>query len=73
MLSILFIGKFYNFKHLFSQINMNVYFKDGDRTIDGSVQKIRIRNVSTQGEYNITFDNNFSNKYEEIWESNLIS
>lgn len=45
------------FKHLFSQINMNVYFKDGDRTIDGSVQKIRIRNVSTQGEYNITFDN----------------
>lgn len=50
------------FKHLFSQINMNVYFKDGDRTIDGSVQKIRIRNVSTQGEYNITFDNNNSLK-----------
>ena len=48
------------FKHLFSQINMNVYFKDGDRTIDGSVQKIRIRNVSTQGEYNITFDNDNS-------------
>lgn len=45
------------FKHLFSQINMNVYFKDGNKTIDGSVQKIRIRNVSTQGEYNITFDN----------------
>lgn len=45
------------FKHLFSQINMNVYFKDGDRTIDGSVQKIRIRNVSTQGEYDITFGN----------------
>ena len=50
------------FKHLFSQINMNVYFKDGDRTIDGSVQKIRIRNVSTQGEYNITFDNDNSLK-----------
>ena len=48
------------FKHLFSQINMNVYFKEGDRTIDGSVQKIRIRNVSTQGEYNITFDNDNS-------------
>lgn len=47
------------FKHLFSQIKMNVNFKDeyGNRT-DGSVQKIRIRNVSTQGEYNITFDNN---------------
>lgn len=45
------------FKHLFSQINMNVYFKGEDGTIDGSVQKIRIRNVSTQGEYNITFDN----------------
>lgn len=45
------------FKHLFSQINMNVYFKDGDTTIDGSVQKIRIRNVSTQGEYDITFGN----------------
>lgn len=43
------------FKHLFSQIKMNVYFKDGDKTIEGSVQKIRIRNVSTQGEYNITF------------------
>lgn len=50
------------FKHLFSQINMNVYFKDGNKTIDGSVQKIRIRNVSTQGEYNITFDNNNSLK-----------
>lgn len=50
------------FKHLFSQINMNVYFKDGDRTIDGSVQKIRIQNVSTQGEYNITFDNDNSLK-----------
>ncbi|MBO7203887.1 MAG: fimbrillin family protein [Bacteroidales bacterium] len=48
------------FKHLFSQINMNVYFKDGDRTIDGSVQKIRVRNVSTQGEYKITFDNDNS-------------
>lgn len=48
------------FKHLFSQINMNVYFKDGNKTIDGSVQKIRIRNVSTQGEYNITFDNDNS-------------
>lgn len=49
------------FKHLFSQINMNVYFKDedGNRT-DGSVQKIHIRNVSTQGEYNITFDNDNS-------------
>ena len=50
------------FKHLFSQINMNVYFKDGDRTIDGSVQRIRIRKVSTQGEYNITFDNDNSLK-----------
>ena len=51
------------FKHLFSQINMNVYFKDKDgETIDGSVQKIRIRNVSTQGEYNITFDNDNSLK-----------
>lgn len=50
------------FKHLFSQINMNVYFKDGNKTIDGSVQKIRIRNVSTQGEYNITFDNDNSLK-----------
>lgn len=48
------------FKHLFSQIKMNVYFKDGDKTIEGSVQKIRLRNVSTQGEYNITFDNNNS-------------
>ena len=46
------------FKHLFSQINMNVYFKGEDGTIDGSVQKIRLRNVSTQGEYNITFNNN---------------
>lgn len=50
------------FKHLFSQINMNVYFKNGDITIEGSVQKIRIRNVSTQGEYNITFDNDNSLK-----------
>lgn len=50
------------FKHLFSQIKMNVYFKDGDKTIEGSVQKIRLRNVSTQGEYNITFDNNNSLK-----------
>lgn len=46
------------FKHLFSQIKMNVYFKGEDGTIDGSVQKIRLRNVSTQGEYNITFNNN---------------
>lgn len=50
------------FKHLFSQINIKVSFKEGDRTIDGSVQKIRIRNVSTQGEYNITFDNDNSLK-----------
>lgn len=50
------------FKHLFSQINIKVSFKDGDRTIDGSVQKIRIRNVSTQGEYDITFDNDNSLK-----------
>lgn len=50
------------FKHLFSQINMNVYFKGEDGTIDGSVQKIRIRNVSRQGEYNITFDNDNSLK-----------
>lgn len=51
------------FKHLFSQIKMNVYFKNKDgETIDGSVQKIRIRNVSTQGEYNITFDNDNSLK-----------
>ena len=51
------------FKHLFSRINMNVYFKDEDgETKDGSVQKIRIRNVSTQGEYNITFDNDNSLK-----------
>lgn len=50
------------FKHLFSQIKMNVYFKNGNKTIDGSVQKIRIREVSTQGEYNITFDNDNSLK-----------
>ena len=47
------------FKHLFSRININIYFKDENgNSSQGSVQGMRLRKVSTKGEYEITFAQN---------------
>jgi hypothetical protein len=44
------------FKHLFSQIKINVSFKDGETELEGSVQKIRLKKISSVGQYTITFN-----------------